>query len=248
MEPATETALLVAHGQPSSPERPERELATRAAQVEALLPGWTVGSSTLAASGALDAAIARLEGRPLVYPVFMTNGWFVSVNLRQRLARAGAAEYPVLPPLGLDPGLPGRILARLERECRARGLSPGTTPLLVAAHGSPSDPRPRRVTEALAGVIRRDSAFSTVVTGYVDEAPYLSEAAREALHGLCLPFFASSNSHVAEDLPEALDAADYGGVCLPPVGEWNEVPAMIAAALARASPGARGAPEAAAAR
>lgn len=232
MTQVTRTALIVAHGQPSDPERPERDLAARAARVQALLPGWTVGSATLAATGALGRAIDALGGAPVIYPVFMTDGWFVSVNLPRRLAEAGAGDARILPPLGLDPELTAVILARLARACREMGQAAGDTRLLVAAHGSPSDPRPRRVTEALAGRIRRESGFASVVAGYVDEAPYLREAALQTGSGLCLPFFAARNSHVLEDLPQALAAAGYRGTVLPPVGEWDEIPALIAGALA----------------
>jgi sirohydrochlorin cobaltochelatase len=235
MAQVTEAALLVAHGQPSDPERPERELALRAAEVEARLPGWRIGSATLAASGALAQALERLGTSPLVYPLFMTDGWFVSVNLPRRLAAAGARNPTILAPLGLDPGLTSIALERLERTCRDLSLRASETTLLVAAHGSPSDPRPRRATERFAETIRATGRFATVHSGYVDEDPRLRDGAEAARTGLCLPFFASSNSHVTEDLPEALSAAEYRGTCLPPVGEWDEIPELIATALARAA-------------
>lgn len=236
MAQVTRTALIVAHGQPSDPERPERELAARAARIEAMLPGWTVRSATLAASGALAAAIDALGETPVIYPMFMTDGWFVSTNLPRRLADAGAGDARILPPLGLDPKLPAMILSRLDRACREMDRAAKDMPLLLAAHGSPSNPRPRRVTEALAETIRRESGFAAVVTGYVDEAPYLRDAAAETRNGLCLPFFATSNSHVLEDLPEALEEGHYAGTVLPPVGEWDEIPALIAGALAETEP------------
>ncbi|TDK51565.1 cobalamin biosynthesis protein CbiX, partial [Antarcticimicrobium luteum] len=53
-------ALIVAHGQPSDPAPAEAALATLAARVQAHMPGRALGAATLAAPGALAAALARL--------------------------------------------------------------------------------------------------------------------------------------------------------------------------------------------
>lgn len=235
MEPVTDTALIVSHGQPSAPEAPEQAMAALAAQVAERLPGWRVGSATLAAPGALAAALVALGGRALVYPLFMTNGWFVSTRLPDRLAAAGGAGCEVLPPLGLDPAIPRLMADHAAERAADAGLDPAATTLLIAAHGSPSDPHPKRVTEGLADALRQDGRFARIVTGYVDEAPRLRDAALEAREGLCLPFFAARNGHVAVDVPEALDAGEYGGILLDPLGCWPAVPEMIAAALSRAA-------------
>ncbi|MDT8345494.1 MAG: cobalamin biosynthesis protein CbiX, partial [Thermohalobaculum sp.] len=72
-----------------------------AAHVAGHLPGWRVRGATLAAPGALAAALAGLGGAPvLVYPHFMSDGWFVSDELPRRLAGAGGAGAEVLAPLG----------------------------------------------------------------------------------------------------------------------------------------------------
>ncbi len=96
------TALIVAHGQPSDPDGPEAEIAALAARVARFLPGWQVGSATLAGIGTLDAAVRRL-GAPLVFPFFMADGWFIRVNLPRRLAAAGAEGLTVLTPFGILP-------------------------------------------------------------------------------------------------------------------------------------------------
>ena len=101
----TRSALIVAHGQPSDPEPAEADLARLAAQVAALLPGWTVASATLAAPDALRRALAALGPEGRVFPLFMAGGWFTRVHLPARLAAAGAAGWQVLEPLGCDPAL-----------------------------------------------------------------------------------------------------------------------------------------------
>lgn len=88
-------ALIVTHGQPSDPGPAEAELAALAAAVGASLPGWHVGHATLAAPGALAAALAAAGPEigstgGLVYPLFMAGGWFTQVHLPARLAEAQA--------------------------------------------------------------------------------------------------------------------------------------------------------------
>ncbi|AMY69098.1 CbiX/SirB N-terminal domain-containing protein [Frigidibacter mobilis] len=86
-------ALIVAHGQPSDPGPAEAALAEFAARVAECLPGdWTVGAATLAAPGALEAALAPAgnEAAPLlIYPMFIADGWFTQVNLPSRIREAG---------------------------------------------------------------------------------------------------------------------------------------------------------------
>lgn len=225
------TAIIVSHGQPSAPEGPERAMAALAARVARHLAGWGVHSATLAAPGALAAAVSRAGPAARIYPLFMTDGWFVSVNLPRKLREAGGGACRILPPLGLDPRVPELMLGAARAAAAEEGLDPARTPLLLVAHGSPSNPRPKQVTEDLAAALRGAGGFARIVTGYVDETPGIADAAREAPGGICLPFFAASNGHMLEDVPGALAEGGYRGRVLPPLGEWDSVPAMIAGAL-----------------
>lgn len=86
-------ALIVAHGQPSDPCPAEAALSRFAERVAAQLPaGWQVEAATLAAPGALEAALAGAGAGAsplLVYPMFIADGWFTQVNLPARLRAAG---------------------------------------------------------------------------------------------------------------------------------------------------------------
>lgn len=171
-------ALIVAHGSPSAPEGPEAVFARLAAEAEALLPGWRVGSATLAAPGALDRACAALPGdaETLLLPFFMTDGWFVSDELPRRVEAAGGGRTRILPPFGMAAEIAALCARRAREAAAAAGLDPARAALIVAAHGSPSDPRPARATEALAESLRASSGFADVRTGYVDEEPALVDA------------------------------------------------------------------------
>lgn len=203
-----------------------QELATAVSEAG----GVPVRGATLAKAGALEAAVKDMSA-PVIFPHFMSDGWFVSDNLQNRLATAGVENWSTATPLGMLPGLPSVALSRLRAEMAARGLPEGRTTLIVAAHGSPSDPRPARATKAFADALRQAGIFADIQTGYVDEAPALSDAARVSGPAILLPFFAARAGHVLLDLPEAIETAGFSGTTLPPIGTWAEIPGLIAASL-----------------
>ena len=230
----TRFAFLVAHGAPSDPAPQEAALAALAAAVAPHLPGWRIGSATLAMPGALEAAVAAHPGA-LVYPFFMAEGWFTGTHLPERLARAGAPGARILTPFGADPELVSLIARVAETGATDHGLDPNATTLLIAAHGSQRSRRSADTTHALVAALRASGRFAAVTCGFVEETPFLAEAARLEGPALCLPFFALTAGHVVDDVPEALDSAGFAGPLLPPIGAHPEVPALIARALAAAA-------------
>jgi sirohydrochlorin ferrochelatase len=235
-DPHRPAALILSHGQPSAPEGPQADMAALAAAVAPHLPGWPVRGATLAAPGGLEAALDGLgDGAVWVYPFFMADGWFVRSQIPKRLAAAGRRDCVVLPPFGLDPAVTALCVRRAREGAEAHGLDPAASVLVLAAHGSPSNARPAEAARAVAAAIAASGAFREVRTGFVDEAPYLKDAARGAAPGACLPFFAAENGHVREDLPEALAEAGFEGPLLPAIGSDAETPAIIAAAFLRAA-------------
>jgi sirohydrochlorin ferrochelatase len=232
--------LIVAHGSPADPPAQEAAIAALAASVAALC-AFPVAGATLAAPGALAAALARApEGAPVVlWPHFMSDGWFVSTLLPRRLAEASSRPVRRLPPLGRHPGLPWLALDRARAAAAAAGLEPSRTRLVLAAHGSPSDPRPAASARAIAAWVAAAGAFGAVETCFVDQAPFLAEGLAGPGPALCLPLFATRAGHVLDDLPEAVAEARFEGPVLDPIGLDPAVPALIAAALTEALDGAR---------
>lgn len=234
--PVTEprAALIVAHGSPSAPQGPEAAMRRLAAAVSHSLPGWKVRGATLAGKGTLEAALDEVrEGRLLVYPFFMADGWFVRKVLPKRIRALRGSGFTVAPPLGLDPSLPAFCTSYLKKAAARTGSRPEETAVLLAAHGSPSDPRPRAAVETLARAITRTGAFRAIRLGFIDERPSLAEAARVQGPALCLPFFAGRASHVERDLPEALASASFGGLMLDPIGALPDIQETVARSLAQ---------------
>ncbi|MBL4915751.1 cobalamin biosynthesis protein CbiX [Tabrizicola sp. DMG-N-6] len=227
-------AILVAHGAPADPDPQEAAMAALANRVAASLPGWQIRGATLAAPDALEGAVAALPDA-LIYPFFMAEGWFTKTNLPKRLNACGGGGMRQLRPFGADPALPDLMITVAGRAAQEAGIAPDRAALLLAAHGSQVSRSSAEMTEALAGLMRERAGFARVVMGFVEEAPFLQDAARGLGPAICLPLFALSAGHVTGDVPEALAEAEFApeGVLLPPIGAAAGVPALIAAALAR---------------
>jgi len=221
------SVLILAHGQPSDPVPAAAELAVLAAKVAAHLPGWEVGSATLAEPDALGRALAGGKDG-LVFPLFMAGGWFTRVQIPARLADAGAQGWRVLEPFGCDPAVHD-LCVTLAREA-------GAEELILAAHGSSKSQVPSDIARHVAGRIADETGISRVAVGFIDQSPQLSGLAGYAAKAVCLPFFAATGGHVTEDIPKALTAAGFKGRILPPVGSDARVPALIAAAILRGVP------------
>lgn len=238
--PATRpAAIIVSHGQPSAPDPAEAALAAFARLVASELPGWHVGSATLAKEGALEAARIAAGDAPLIYPHFMTQGWFTGDNLRKRLGDTPGAE--ILPPLGVEPGLPALTAGLLRGVLQTKGWQAGESALFIAGHGSGRSPNSARDTGRFAGALAQLIGFREMRVGYVEQAPYLAEAAAGlGRQAICLPFFAARGGHVTDDIPQALDEAGFEGLRLDPIGCAPQVPGLVARSLLAARAGKEG--------
>ncbi len=236
--PQQSCALIVAHGAPSDPEPLDAAVKALAGEVGAMSKGWTVAGATLAKPGSLEAALDAVpRGRSVViYPFFMSLGWFVKKQLRKRVAAAcdPATGVRYLTPFGLDAAIPALCAAVAEKALIEAGHAPARSVLVLAAHGSRSGHAAARAARSVATRIGWLGRFDEVRVGFVEESPSITEAASD-LRGrpaVCLPLFATTAGHVTGDVPDALAAAAFDGATLPPIGEDAAVPGLIAASLA----------------
>lgn len=227
----TRSAIIVTHGQPSDPQPQQDAVEALAAEV-ARLSGWRVVGATLAQPGALEDALTQVPDAA-IYPMFMAAGWFTGIELPRRLALAGAPEAPILRPFGLDPGLPDLCRRTVAEAAAPYDWDIRQVTLLLIAHGSQRARASAEGTQNMAEIL--SVRFARVVTGFIEEAPYLGDAAAGlGPLSVALPLFATEAEHVTDDIPAGLAAAGFAGLHLPPIGLSPEVPRMIAAALERA--------------
>ncbi|MCU9838476.1 cobalamin biosynthesis protein CbiX [Ruegeria sp. WL0004] len=219
-------ALLVAHGQPSDPKPAEDDLAEIANQIQADVPEVTVHSATLASPGYLEIVLDRLPASTPVYPLFTSDGWFVTNALPRRL---GSRANSIMPPMGIDPDLPQAVAQHLHDALNARGWHAGDTELVVAAHGSGRSRNPAVAAQRFADALQTLAGFAKINVGYVEQEPSIADAARHCgSQAMCLPFFACAGGHVQDDIPMALTEASFKGDTLPVLGLLPSVTSLIA--------------------
>jgi sirohydrochlorin ferrochelatase len=233
MPPPVKAAILTAHGQPSAPEGQEEALARLATEVAGFLPDWDIRSATLSTPGRLEQMMVE---DALIYPFFVASGWFTTQVLPKRLQ---GCRYNQLPPFGQDPALP-QLAADLLHQALPPETSRGKSTILLAAHGSARGPKAAEATERFAVTLRPLLPGQEILTSYIEQPPYIADVARGLpKDSLCLPFFAQSGNHVTSDLPEALQAAAFGGRVLPSLGSSPGVARLISNALTAATQAAK---------
>lgn len=231
-------ALLVAHGQPSDPNPAEDDLAEIANQIQTNVPEVTVHSATLASCGYLETVLDRLPASTPIYPLFTSDGWFVTTALPRRL---GSRVNPIMPPMGIDPDLPQAVAQHLRDALSARGWQARDTELVVAAHGSGRSLNPAIAAQRFADALQSLAGFARINVGYVEQAPSIADAARHCGNQvLCLPFFACAGGHVQDDIPLALTEASFQGDTLPVLGYIPSVTSLIARRISEYSDTAAG--------
>ncbi|MAU46986.1 MAG: cobalamin biosynthesis protein CbiX [Yangia sp.] len=223
------SAVIVAHGSPSDPPSQEAALRALAVRVESRMPGWEIGSATLATTGKLEAEIARL-GKPLIYPFFMARGWFTGQVLAKK---ARALGVRMLEPFGVEPGLQACARRELSAFLAARGWQASETALVVAAHGSAVSRTSADSAYAFAKTLHAGLGFTATRTGFIEQPPFLKDVAQGLSQAVCLPYFAQESGHMSDDVPAALAAAGFEGPTLPPFIAWADTPALIAESVAR---------------
>ncbi|MDG1456639.1 MAG: CbiX/SirB N-terminal domain-containing protein [Pseudoprimorskyibacter sp.] len=223
-------AIIVSHGQPSDPQIGEAEIAALARSVSAYCD-FSVSGVTLASPGALEAQM-DLEPDAVVYPMFMTNGWFTRVELPRRI---GDRAVRILPPFGTDPALAPAVAKYLTSLCHARGWDIGDVGLAILGHGSGRSDAVARETFNFVEAVKTDFEPARLTVGFVEQDPPLSEALDDlGPKSFILPFFAARRGHVLDDIPQAAAKKSYCGHILEPVGLLDFCSEMIAHKLAKA--------------
>ncbi len=202
--------LVVAHGDGGDDPRDEtvRLLAERLAKRLDRPVDWATlkrPETFAAARRRLTVALGTDETAALtgiaVYPLFMSEGWFVRVKLPKLLAENGFEDPIRLPVLGLDPGLVDLVEHRLRSIASMQGGGvPADFRIALVAHGSGSgDPGSRRAAEALVA----DLAYRLkcrLHLGFLEEAPRFDDLFAEIAPQIVVGLFVSAGTHAIDDV------------------------------------------------
>lgn len=237
--PAAETAVvLAAHGERGG----DMKNASLHALVGTLLTQGTfksVGGGVLNGTPSLGDALAtaRASGAKqiLVYPLFMSDGYFVDTKLPEEISAAGCEGLAkVMAPLGSDDELVALMLRRAAVLARDERMSPANTRLLVVGHGSKSGkPASAAATKRFAGSLRGRGVFRTIDVAYLEEAPLLADVLKASDQTtIVLGYFFAPGLHAAEDVPNALAQSGADAIYAGAVGGDVAVGDVILNALA----------------
>lgn len=185
-----------------------------------------------------EAFAALAAPRIIVYPLFASSGYFTRDRLVQLLDEANdqGRSVEVLPPLGLDPGLPGLVLDRATRVARESGFVPENCSVILLAHGSRRNSASREATELVARAIEGGAGFRSVGIALLEERPFLAEAvALVQGPAIVVGMFSGEGMHGAGDAPRLIAELNrndvvYAGV----IGNVAGIADIVAGAVAAA--------------
>lgn len=231
--------LIAAHGERS--EGATNDGVKRIAQaVSARRLVAEVGVGFINGVPKIGKAFAALTApRVIVYPLFASSGYFTRDRLVQLLDEANdqGRSVEVLPPLGLDPGLPGLVLDHATKVARESGLAPGSCAVVLLAHGSRRNSASREATEQVARAIESRAGFRSVGIALLEERPFLAEAAALVQgSAIVVGMFSGEGMHGAGDAPRLIAELNrndvvYAGVIGNVAGIEDIVAESVAAAV-----------------
>ncbi len=238
-ETASVALLIAAHGE-RRPDATNYGVKRIAQAVSARRLVAEVGVGFINGTPGIGEAFAALTApRVMVYPLFASSGYFTRDRLVQLLDEANAEgrDVEVLPPLGLDPGLPDLVLDRATTVARESGLAPEASTVILLAHGSRRNTASREATEQVARAIEGRAGFRGVGIALLEERPFMDEAmALVQGPAIVVGMFSGEGMHGAGDAPRLIAELNrndvvYAGVIGNVAGIEDIVAESVAAAI-----------------
>ena len=209
--------VIVAHGDRGGTRG--NRLALRVAKEAERLPGFrSVHTCFVRGEPTIRSVAADLPpGRATVYPLFMSDGYYVQHAILQQMGVSGngTEEIRIMRPFGLSPLLPD-IIAELARSSVSDiEFDSAEAALLLAAHGSKKSSESRDATLSVAETLADKDHFAAVETAFLEEAPFLAD--QLALIDrpiIVVGLFVGEGLHGAVDLPDAVASSGREDVVL----------------------------------
>ncbi len=228
------TALvLAAHGDRGGPGRNE-SLARHVAALSKRSEFVCVTGGVLNGEPALEAALrqAAQNGAKqiLLYPMFMSDGYFVQNILPKKIAAARLSiPIRILKPFGLDRRVPLMMLENALRAASSAELDPAKVDLLIAGHGSKFGPGNADATRAAAKAMAEHSPFKSIDFAFLEEEPFILEALRKHHNrSVVCGFFSGEGMHAGDDIPAAIAKSGAAAIYAGPIGLDPRVAELIA--------------------
>ncbi|WP_373235645.1 CbiX/SirB N-terminal domain-containing protein [Cohaesibacter celericrescens] len=230
--------LIVAHGERGGRFDNARVLEL-ADEVRNNIGNVQVEAGVLKGSPSISDAWTRLKSsHKLIYPFFMSDGYFCNRILPRKLAQEidhSIDALTMLPPFGVSEWLANCVTSALLQDIEQLGLKGTRPPLLIAAHGASIDKQSSKRTRQLADKLKRTGNFGRISCGFLDEAPHLSDMIGEVLpNTVVLPLFNGLGSHSVDDMAKLAKSAPESCHFVTPVGGQSWVGDIMTADILKA--------------
>jgi sirohydrochlorin ferrochelatase len=229
--------VLAAHGV-RGVSKPNHALAEHATAIKTRLNWGFVGHGLLHGEPALEEVLRELVASDfdliVIYPFFMSNGYFVTDLLPHLVTETGAAgRTTILPPLGSEPGLIDIILKTALAAARQANFKPENTRLLLVGRGSRSEPKAYNAIVQNARQVSDMNRFKNAEAAFTDSPPFLLNAlVSDKSPTVIAGFFAGDGTHSIHAVPSAMEEADAQAVYAGAVGSSGAVRDLILNAVA----------------
>lgn len=177
----------------------------------------------------------------VVYPLFMSSGYFVGTRLKTLCADAAATRpelaVRILPPLGRESSLAAVVADRADAAARRLGQASVDTTVVLMAHGSTQDQASYIATTELADRLRKLQRFSDVEAVFLEQPPTLTDVlSRQSGPVVVVGLFVGDGLHGGEDVARLIAALQRSDIVFAGnVGTWPEIAGIVAAAVASAA-------------
>ena len=178
---------------------------------------------------------ALSPGPVVIYPLFMSDGYFVrqaipkSIGINGVVAEGQSSQVEILPPFGLNPQLP-QLIADLARSTAEKSNLPThDCHMLLVAHGSKHDRASRNATLSLVTELGKANMFAGVDPCFLDESPFLEDQLQKVKGPtIAVGLFVGEGLHGAVDLPDAIKKSRREDIVLSaPLARWPGLMNMI---------------------
>lgn len=163
----------------------------------------------------------------IVYPFFMTEGWFVKEKLPKMLTAAGFSDWLRLDPFGSGPALIDYLDRKLTGIAARQGRDKASLNAVLIAHGSASGEAGSRLsTEALWQELAA-RGWGNLAVGFIEEAPFYDALIEERQPDAVIGLFVTSGTHAVNDVAGAVARTPSVKEHVLAVGLEDEVADMV---------------------
>ena len=208
------TLILAAHGSNGAPG----SASVQAARLERRHLFRSVRAACLNGEPSLEDVLNAADGSVIIVPYLMSDGYTARSVLPRAienstfdLSRAGLAM-----PVGTSSLLPEIAAVQASALAAAKNWDLARTTIVVAAHGTPKNPRSGDTARELAAKLIERFPDCPASVGFLDDVPSIKEALEaDARPKIVLGLFADEGPHGRRDVMRWIESADveavYGG-------------------------------------